>query len=117
MSESTESMAQPTGFTARAEAFLASLESAVDGLADDLDIDVQRNGNVITLTFENDHRIIVNSQDAAQEIWIAARSGGFHYRYDGAAGQWRDTRSAEDLRVVLARLIEIETGVAPTLRF
>ena len=103
------------GFIARAEQFLARLETAVDGVADDLDIDVLRAGNVITLSFDNAHRIIVNSQDAAEEIWVAARSGGFHYRWDADAGGWIDTRSGEDLRVSLARLIGIETGIAPTL--
>lgn len=109
--------ASPSDFAARAEAFLSRLEAAVDGVADDLDIDLLRAGNVLTLAFENGHRIIVNSQAAAEEIWIAARSGGFHYRWDAAAGCWRDTRSAEDLRVVLARLIGLEVGAAPTLHF
>ncbi len=111
MSGSTQS----TAFTGRAERLLAHLESGIDRVADDLDIDVLRSGNVITLTFENGHRIVVNSQEAAQEIWLAARSGGFHYRWDDAAEAWNDTRSGEDLRVVLARLIEIEVGVAPAL--
>lgn len=107
--------AQPAAFIVRAERVLGNLESSLDRVADDLDIDVLRSGNVITLTFENGHRIIVNSQEAAQEIWLAARSGGFHYRFDADTGTWTDTRSTEDLRVVLARLIEIEVGVAPTL--
>ena len=106
---------QGSAFAARAEHLLAQLETAVDQVADDLDIDVLRAGNVITLTFENGHRIVVNSQEAAQEIWLAARSGGFHYRWVDASGSWSDTRSGEDLRVVLARLIGAEAGVAPTL--
>ncbi len=106
---------QSPDFVARAEGLLSRLEFAVDRVADDLDIDVLRAGNVITLTFDNGHRIIVNSQDAAQEIWLAARSGGFHYRWNDETGCWGDTRSGEDLRVVLSRLIGIEVGVAPTL--
>lgn len=112
MSENTRAMDLSSG----TEALLAQLETAVDRIADDLDIDVLRAGNVITLAFENGHRIIVNSQEAVREIWVAARSGGFHYRRDDATGQWLDTRSGEDLRMVLSRLIEIETGVASTLR-
>jgi len=103
-------------FTERAEAFLARFEKAVDGLADDVDIDVLRAGNVLTLAFENGHRLVVNTQEAASEIWVAARSGGFHFRWDGETGRWLDTRSQDDLRATLARLIETETGiVAPTL--
>ncbi len=104
-----------SGFVARAERFLSRVETAIDRVADDLDIDVLRSGNVITLAFDNGHRIVVNSQEAAQEIWLAARSGGFHYRFDAAAGNWVDTRSGEDFRVVLARLIELEVGIAPAL--
>ena len=102
-------------FAARADAFLTRLEAAIDRLDADLDIDVLRTGNVVTLEFENGHRIIVNGQEAAQELWVAARSGGFHYRWDAAVGRWLDTRTTEDLRVVLARLIGLEVGVAPTL--
>ena len=102
-------------FAHRAEAVMARLEAAVDGLADDFDIDVLRAGNVLTLTFENGHRIVVNTQEAAHEIWVAARSGGFHYRWNEATSRWTDTRSDDDLRVALARLIGAETGSTPTL--
>ena len=111
MSERDES----AGFSHRAEGLMARLEASVDRLADDLDIDVERTGNVITLTFENDHRIIVNTQEAAGEIWVAARSGGFHYRWSEATSRWTDTRSDEELGGALARLIGAETGTSPTL--
>ena len=103
-----------TTFADRVEALLSTLEASIDRLSDDFDIDALRAGNVLTLTFENKHRIIINSQEAAEEIWIAARSGGFHFRWEDATNFWKDTRSGADLRVALARLIEIETGVAPT---
>lgn len=106
---------QPASFIERAEGFLGRLEAAVDRLADDLDIDVLRAGNVLTLTFDNDHRIVVNSQEAAQEMWVAARSGGFHYRWDEQAAIWRDTRSGDDIKIAMSRLIGLETGVTPTL--
>jgi CyaY protein len=105
----------PLSFVERAERFLGRLEAAVDRLADDLDIDVLRTGNVLTLTFDNDHRIVVNSQEAAQEMWVAARSGGFHYRWNDEAGTWRDTRAGDDIQLALSRLIGLETGVTPTL--
>lgn len=104
-----------SGFASRAERILSRIETAIDGVADALDIDVLRTGNVVTLTFENGHRIVVNSQEAVEEIWLAARSGGFHYRWVDASQTWTDTRSGEDLRIVLARLIELEVGVAPAL--
>jgi CyaY protein len=108
-------LSESPSYADRAEHLLARFETAVDGLADDFDIDVLRTGNVITLTFENGHRIVVNTQEAASEIWVAARSGGFHYRWDDAAGRWTDTRSSEDFHVAVARLIGDEIGAAPTL--
>lgn len=104
-----------SSFADRAERFLARFEQAVDRVADDLDIDVLRAGNVVTLTFDNDHRLVVNSQAAAEEIWVAARSGGFHYRWDPDADQWRDGRSGETIDVALRRLIGLETGAVPAL--
>jgi len=106
---------QPPSFVERAEPFLTRIERALDLVADDLDIDVLRAGNVLTLTFENGRRIVINSQEAAQEMWVAARSGGFHYRWSEASGVWRDTRSDDELKSALSRLIGLETGVAPTL--
>ncbi|HEY4139425.1 MAG TPA: frataxin domain-containing protein, partial [Casimicrobiaceae bacterium] len=48
-----------------------------------------------------------------RELWVAARAGGFHFRADG--GQWRDTRSGDDLAIVLARLLRAQAGLALTL--
>ena len=99
-------------FADRIEALFSDLERALDRLPDELDVDVLRAGNVLTLTFENNHCLIVNSQEAAKEVWVAARSGGFHFRYDASTKQWLDTRSGEDLRIALGRLVETESGVA-----
>ena len=97
-------------FSDRIEATLTAIESSIDRASDDIDIDCARNGNVLTLTFENGQRIVVNSQEANEELWLAARSGGFHYRWDDATGRWLDTRSGDDLRSTLARAVEAEVG-------
>jgi CyaY protein len=102
-------------FRERAEAVLARLERAIDDLSDAFDIDSLRAGNVITLTFESGRRIVVNTQEANEEIWVAARSGGFHYRWDPTTSQWQDTRGGEELRVALGRLLGEEIGTTPTL--
>ena len=76
-------------YLSRAEAVLAAVERAVDEA--DADIELERSGNVLTLEFENRTKIIVNLQPPMSEIWIAAKAGGFHYRFQG--GEWRDTRT------------------------
>lgn len=80
-----------------AEAALAAIERGCDLLNDttDADIDNQRTGGMITLTFSNKSQIIINLQKPLQEIWLAAKAGGFHYKFDGAA--WLDTKQRTEL--------------------
>jgi CyaY protein len=101
-------------FQRDAEAALDAIEAAIERAADgDLDVDVERQGNVITMTFEDDSKVIVNSHSAAQEIWVAARSGGFHYRL--ADGRWIDGRSGDELFAALSRLVSQQGGLAVVL--
>lgn len=106
-------MSDPT-FQRDAELALDAVEAEVERAADDgLDVEVERSGNVITLTFEDDSKIIVNSHSAAQEIWVAARSGGFHYRRRD--GRWIDGRSGDELFAALSRLVSQQSGTAVVL--
>lgn len=102
-------MGKPS-FSDRVDVALARIEAGIEAIADDAEIDPVRAGNVLTLTFENGHRIVVNSQAAASELWVAARSGGFHYRWDETHGSWIDTRAGTELFNALAKLVELETG-------
>ncbi len=99
----------PSEFLALAETTLQSIEQVVEGLSDQLDIDVERSGNVLTLTGENGSKIIVNSQEPMQEIWLAAKSGGFHFRY--AEPEWRDSKSGQELFQVLSACLAQQSGV------
>ncbi len=101
-------------FLSAAEATLDAIEAAVERAVDDgLDVELERTDNVITLTFEDDSKIVVNSHSAAREIWIAARSGGFHYRRDGV--RWIDGRSGDELFSALSRLVSAQGGQAVVL--
>jgi CyaY protein len=90
-----------TEFKALAEATLDAIESAVE--ATGADIEIQRSGNVLTLELGDGSRVVVNSQAPMQQIWVAARSGGFHY---GRAGEaWHDTRDGTELFASLSRIL------------
>jgi len=66
------------------------------------DVDCKRSGNVLEIEFvENGSKIIVNSQAPMQEMWVAARSGGFHYTFNGE--HWLNTRDNSELFVTLER--------------
>jgi CyaY protein len=93
-------------YLSRAEAVLAAVERAVDEA--DADIELERSGNVLTLEFENRTKIIVNLQPPMSEIWIAAKAGGFHYRF--IDGEWRDTRSGTEFFSALSAYATEQAG-------
>jgi CyaY protein len=93
-------------FNERAEAVLRAVERAIDAL--DAGIDCARSGGVLTLELDNDSKIIVNTQLPMRQIWVAARSGGYHFDYDGQA--WRDTRDGTELFTALSRLVSAQGG-------
>jgi CyaY protein len=94
-----------TDFHLAVDGVLARIETAVEP-HDALDVDLE--GGVLTITCPGDTRIIVNRQAPNREIWVAARSGGFHFAFRD--GEWRDTRSGEELFASLTRLIEAQSG-------
>ncbi len=98
-------------FLDRAESLLRALEQQCDRLNDDTDADIdnQRVGGMITLTFSNRSQIIVNLQKPLHEVWLAARSGGYHYRFDGQ--QWVDTKGQGEFWAQLSRDISAQTGL------
>lgn len=101
----------PVEFEAAADAALELIEQAFERL--ELDFE-RKEGGVLEVEFDDGSKIIVNRHSAAREIWVAARSGGFHFRRDGAA--WRDTRSGEELLDALSRLVSDQLGRRVLLR-
>ena len=75
-----------------AEKLLRAVERNCDQINDDgdADIDNQRVGGMVTLTFPNRSQIVINLQKPLHEVWMAARAGGFHYKWDGSC--WLDTK-------------------------
>jgi CyaY protein len=98
-------------FLALAGQELDRIEGAVEAAADaaDADIEISRTGNVMELEFEDGSKIIINSQAPMQELWVAARSGGFHFRRDGE--RWLDTRSGNELYAALSGYVSQQAGV------
>ncbi len=80
-------------FNQLADAALARIETAIDDCGGD--VECNRSGNVLEVEFDNGQKIIINRHDANQEIWVAARSGGFHYSYRD--GKWLSQRDGSEL--------------------
>jgi CyaY protein len=101
-----------TEFLSLADRTLSTIESALERISDesDLDVDCTRSGNVLTIDFaDNGTKIIVNSQAPMQEMWIAAKSGGFHYKREG--GRWVNTRDGSEFFDALSRMASEQGGV------
>ncbi len=99
-----------TEYQDRAEALLRAIELACDRINDDTDADVdnQRVGGMITLTFANASQIIINLQKPLHEVWMAARAGGFHYKHDGSV--WMDTKGQGEFFAHLSRCASEQAG-------
>jgi CyaY protein len=103
-------------FMALADAELASIETALERASESSDADFDfetKPGGVIEIEFASGSKIILNRHAAAREIWLAAKSGGYHFRPEG--GRWMGTRDGEELRAALARTLSEQAGVAITL--
>ena len=98
----------------RADALLKAVEGNCDRINDesDADVDNQRVGGMVTLTFSNRSQIVINQQKPLHEIWLAARAGGFHYRW--LDGHWQDTKGKGEFFSVLSANATVQSGRALT---
>lgn len=99
-------------FNALADAALARIEAALEACEADIDFELAA-GGVLEIEFEDGSKIIVNRHAVAREIWVAAKAGGFHFRWDGQA--WLDTRDGAELMVKLSGLASQQAGEAVSL--
>jgi len=95
------------------DATLDRFEAALE--ASGVDADVQsKSGGVLEIEFDNGTKMVINRNAALRELWVAAKSGGFHYRWDGAA--WRDSRDGSELFAALSRFVSAQSGRGVVLR-
>lgn len=94
-------------FETLAGAALAALERAFEAGVPDADVQAKGEG-MLEIEFEDGSKMVINRHGAAREIWVAARSGGFHFRHDGSA--WRDTRDGTELFAAVSKLASEQSG-------
>ena len=94
-------------FEMLADAALTAVERALE--ASGVDADTQTKGSgVLEIEFDDGSKMVLNRHGAARELWVAARSGGFHFRHDGRA--WRDTRDGTEFFAALSKLVSTQSG-------
>jgi CyaY protein len=103
----------PSEFDSLADAMLERIARAVEASGADCDCEPKGSG-VLELEFADGTRIVVNRHSAARQIWVAARSGGYHFRWNGS--DWVDTREGGELLAALSKLVSEQSGRAVVLR-
>ena len=94
---------------------LQSIELALEAADDDLDLDLdveRQGGSVVNIRFKDRSVIVVNTQAPLHEIWVAAKSGGYHYRWAGTVAQplWTDTKTGRELLSDLSDFASAQAG-------
>jgi CyaY protein len=100
-------------FEALTATALGRIEQALEECGVDADVQ-SSSGGVLEIEFDNGTKMVINRHAAARELWVAAKSGGFHFRWDGAL--WRDTRDDSELFTALSRLVSAQSGRGVVLR-
>ena len=94
---------------------LHSIELALEAADEELDLDLdleRQGGNVINIRFRDKSVIVINTQPPLHEIWVAAKSGGYHYRWAGSMNQplWLDTKTGRELLSDLSQFASAQAG-------
>lgn len=89
------------------DCLVQGIESAAEQA--DVDLEVSRSGNVIELEFADGAQMVINSHEAAGEIWLASRRAGYHFRPEDD-GRWVDSRSGSELLMLLGEEISLQAG-------
>jgi CyaY protein len=102
-------------FIAAADGTLAGIGAALDAAlaSSDVDLDWRLHDGILEIECEDGSKLIVNRHVPNREIWVAARSGGFHFR--SRHGLWRDTRSGDELGSALVALVQAQAGLTIAL--
>lgn len=96
---------------ARFHDLIDALQQVVEDVFDDsgMDVDLENSAGVLTVRFENGTQLILSRQEPIRQLWLAARSGGFHFDYDADSERWLCDNSDEQLGEMLQR-ITLEQG-------
>ena len=100
-----------SAFIVAADATLDKIGLALDAALEtsDSDLDWSLRDGVLTIECDDGSRVIINRHVPNREIWVAAKSGGFHFR--AQQGRWRDSRGQEELAAALARLLKAQARI------
>jgi iron donor protein CyaY len=99
-------------FQTKSEAAISELETAFGKLADERDIDVEVQGNVLSITFEEGEpgKFIVSPNSSAGQVWLSARVSSFKFDWSDETNDFVLAGSGEKIKIVLQRLTREQLG-------
>ncbi len=99
-------------FNQTVDELLTAIEDAVENIIDekDTDIDVESAGGILTLSFADNSKIIINRQTPLRQIWVATRAGGFHFNFDPGNKQWLEEKTRAELFAELSQHCSASAG-------
>jgi CyaY protein len=100
-----------------ADATFRRIEDALKDIDPD-QVDLERAGDVITLTFKGGKKCVVNTQRPTRQIWLAANARAWHFAWDAAGERWVDDKkqtnadgSPVELYGSIRRIVRESAGV------
>ncbi|CAI8753898.1 iron donor protein CyaY [Pseudomonas serboccidentalis] len=96
---------------ARFHDLVDATQQALEELLEDHADDIEITAGMMTIKFDNGSQLIISRQEPLRQLWLAARSGGFHFDYDEESGKWSCEKSEELLGEVLARCVQDQVGL------
>ncbi|ATR81237.1 iron donor protein CyaY [Pseudomonas sp. FFUP_PS_473] len=97
---------------ARFHDLVDATQQALEDLFDEsgLDLDMENSAGVLTIKFDNGSQLIFSRQEPLRQLWLAARSGGFHFDYDPESKKWMCDTTDELLGEMLVRIVFEQSG-------
>lgn len=87
---------------------LLAVEEAIEKL--DLDLDYENHGGLLSISFPDRSKIIINKQPPLHQLWVATKFNGHHFEYQN--GVWIDNRSGAEFWQLLSDAASKQAGVA-----
>ena len=100
-----------TQYNLMAEDLLLALEEAIEDCG--VDIDYEGVGGMLTLTFKNASKIIINKQAPLHEIWVATKFNGHHFHFENE--QWIDKRGGDEFWQFISQAVSTQADAQLTL--
>lgn len=91
-----------------ADQLMLNIEQTLDDFDGDADIDYETNGGVMTLSFENGSKIVINRQEPLHQVWLATKTGGYHFNYRDES--WKCDRSGQEFYELLSEAASTQSG-------